>query len=195
TLRVPATVDEARVLIVGPAHGCAARWSVEGDGVPTDVVIEGCPGAVADAVHDAAMQWRFEPLSGDLAGRAFTFSGTVPVVPPPLGLDPAPAASLPSPPAWDVDPVLDRARKPGTPAALRKALADADRRFAWEPCRLQVLVDADGRVTATAPLACPAILVPAADRVARKHRYVPATTAGQPVDSLAELQLTFAELP
>ncbi len=192
---VPAEVNEAQVLIVGPAHGCTARWSVGGDGVPTAVELDGCPGSVVDIVHDAAMRWRFEPLVGDHAGRAFTFAGTVPVVPPPLGLDAAAPASLDAPPAWDVDPVLTKAKMPGTPGALRKALADADRRFAWEPCALQVHVDVEGRVTATAPLACPEILLPAADRVARKHRYVPATTAGQPVDSITALQLYFTELP
>ncbi len=187
-----AQVNEAQVLLAGPLHSCGVRWSVGPDGEPTDVSLTSCPGSLRAPVVEAAMAWRFEPLS---TGTSFAYEGRVPVVPQPLDLPRAPSQQLEAPADWQTDPTPRRIKDPKIPYALEKHLSDNERRFAWEPCSVQVRVDAAGRVSSTAPVDCPALLWPNADKAARKARFDPATAGGKPVASLAELQLVFAVMP
>lgn len=188
----PARMSEASVMMAGEAGACAVRIEVGADGVPTGAAAQSCLRSLHDEVEAAALQWRFAPREDG----PFAVTGEVPVAPPALDLAMmAPGPELPAPPPADTVPVLRKAKAPTPPAALRSLLRDQGRRFAWERCQVQVAVGADGRVSAVRAVSCAELLWPAVEKAALRTTFDPAFKDGQPVASVADLELVVRQMP
>jgi hypothetical protein len=58
-----------------PPVSCRGELSIDPNGVPTDVVVEGCPAVFANPAGDALLRWRAQPILID--GAAVSIKATV----------------------------------------------------------------------------------------------------------------------